>query len=245
MFHGSSEETITAEFKNETLEEGMRRLFQGRNLAYFYAASDARKSRRLVALLILGTNEAGSGGDNFFSTPYVNAQKTRGTLLVEDGQALPRRELARLLAESRDTAERVRAATELGKTWSEGAVNPLTEALAADPSASVREAAAGALGRTWSEGAVQPLTEALAGDRDGRVREQAARALAQTGGEEAVPALAAALERDRRWFVREAAALALGTIGGRDALDALIRASRADRDPWVREAADMAALDSR
>jgi hypothetical protein len=247
MFHGLSEESVTAELKNETLEEGIRRLFQGRNLAYFYATADGRKPGRLVAVLILGTSEAEYGGDNFFSTPHVHAQDNRGgdgTLLAKGEQALPSGELAQLMAESQDSAERERAAAELGKTWTERAVNPLTGALAADPSASVREAAAGALGKTWSESAVQPLIEALAGDRDGRVREQAARALAQTAGEEAVPALAEALERDRRWFVREAAALALGTIGGRDALEALMRASRGDRDAWVREAAAMAALDS-
>jgi hypothetical protein len=247
MLHGASEETITAEFENQTLEEGMRRLFSGHNLAYFHTAAEARQPRRLVAVLILGTGEGLYGGKSFFSASDVHPQEIYdgGAPPVNGKQARSGAELARLLAESTEPAERVRAATELGKTWSEGAVNPLMEALAADPSATVREAAAAALGATWSEGAVQPLIEALAGDRDGRVREQAARALARTAGEQAVSALAEALEQDRRWFVREAAALALGTIGGREALDALMRASRSDRDSWVREAADMAALDSR
>jgi hypothetical protein len=240
VFHGAMQDTLTAEFKNRSVEEGLQRVFRGRNIAYFYAAPAAGMPRRLFQVIILDA----SGGIADFDPPAEGNLGEELRISAEHEAGIIA-ELARVIEQTEDREERARAVRQLGKTWSADAVAPLAQVLARDESASVREAAAGALGRTWSEKAVQPLIDALAGDPDALVREQAARALAETAGEEAVLALAQSVAEDRRWFVREAAAAALGAIGGRDALDALAAPAAADRDGWVREAATLAVLDHR
>jgi hypothetical protein len=240
LFHGRMQNTVTAEFNNQSIEEGLQRLFRGRNVAYFYASPAAGTPRRLVEVFILDA----SGGIHDFDPPAETNPSEEARVSGEGATGIIA-ELAEVIEEAEDREERARAVRQLGKTWSEDAVAPLAQALARDESASVREAAADALGRTWSQKAVQPLIDALARDPDALVREQAARALARTAGEEAVPALARAVAEDRRWFVRGAAAAALGAIGGREALDALAAPAAVDRDGWVRETATLAVLDHR
>jgi HEAT repeat protein len=242
VFHGNIEETLSANFTNRPLEAALRSLFQGWNLAFFYSSAGSGQAQRLSEILILDSQGGIDGNGKLFTSKKTDGLNERGSLSNQadregDKDAATIAQLAEVLRRAEDRGQRVEAAKQLGKTWSEHAVGPLADALAQDQDASVREAAAAALGRSWSENALEPLSEALANDRDARVREQAARALAQTAGEEAVPALARALTEDRRWFVREAAAAALGAIGGRDALDALVRASTHDRDAWVKETA--------
>ena len=115
--------------------------------------------------------------------------------------------------EDTDPGVRESAARALGRTWDEGAIEPLAWALRDDGDADVREAAAQALGRLWSESAVEALGRALLTDPSRAVREAAARALGDIGGTGGVSALIAAL-RDPRGSVRESAVAALGAIGG-------------------------------
>lgn len=135
--------------------------------------------------------------------------------------------------EDTDPGVRESAARALGRTWDEGAIEPLAWAVSNDGDADVREAAARALGRLWSESAVEALGRTLLTDPLRAVREAAARALGDIGGTGGVSALIAAL-RDPRGSVRESAVAALGSIGGTLALRALVGVSMADRDPWVR-----------
>jgi HEAT repeats/PBS lyase HEAT-like repeat len=248
VFYGATENTVTAEFSNLRLEEGLRRLFLGRNLAYFYSSPAPGKRRRLEQVLILEPADAITREPPFSSTSDPGRQDKPGSEGIPPGAADEEgaiTELAEVLSEAKDGDARAEAAKQLGKTWNEEAIAPLAQAVSQDDRAAVRQAAADALGRTWSEKAVPPLVDALINDPDALVREQAARSLAQTADEEAVAGLAQALEGDRRWFVREAAAFALATIGGRNALDALLQASQDDRDAWVRETAAAAVLESR
>jgi HEAT repeats len=138
--------------------------------------------------------------------------------------------------EDADSGVRESAARALGRTWDEGAIEPLAWAVIDDGDADVREAAAQALGRLWSESAVDALGRALLTDPLRAVREAAARALGDIGGTRGVSALIAAL-RDPRGSVRECAVAALAAIGGNVAVQALVEVSMADRDPWVREEA--------
>ena len=135
--------------------------------------------------------------------------------------------------EDTDPGVRERAARALGRTWDEGAIEPLARAVSDDGDADVREAAAQALGRLWSESAVEALGRALLTDPLRAVREAAARALGDIGSASGVSALLAAL-RDPRGSVRENAVAALGAIGGNSAIQALVDVSMTDRDPWVR-----------
>jgi hypothetical protein len=244
-FHGDPEDVLQAAIDGQPVESGLRDLFEGANLAFFYSSTDKAGPRRLSEVLILDAGHRMQGKAYLFGPSHASADFTASRLQEEgEGDEKQSAVIAELRERLRlgDPDERARAAQRLGKTWSDEALAPLAEALTGDPAASVREAVAAALGRTWSENAVPPLIEALAGDRDAGVREQAARALGQTAGSEAVPVLAHALSHDRRWFVREAAAVALGTIGGPDALEALSLATSGDRDRWVSETAALAAL---
>ena len=119
--------------------------------------------------------------------------------------------------EDTDPGVRESAARALGRTWDEGAIEPLARAVSDDGDADVREAAAQALGRLWSESAVEALGRALLTDPLRAVREAAARALGDIGGAGGVSALIAAL-RDPRGSVRESAVAALGAIGGNSAI---------------------------
>jgi len=244
LFYGTVAGNINIDLNDEPLEDALRQIFQGRNAAYFYASLPAGVgTSSLLALteihLFANANEASD--PSIFDSPARPSAAIRASrAMVQVGTAGKHSvdtELPSRLAQAQDVQGRKDAADELGKSWSEDAVEPLGDALAGDPSAAVREAAAQALGETWSESAVQPLIDALAYDSDALVREQAARGLAQTAGEEAINALVFALLGDPRWYVRDAAAEALGTIGGRYATGALARAATNDPDDWVRETA--------
>jgi hypothetical protein len=244
LFYGALEGNVSIELKNAPLEEGLWRILQGRNTAYFYSSQlngfgNAPKLE-LTEIHVFANADEASDPSIFDSPgrPSAAIRASRAMVQVGVGSKHPvDAELLSQLAQAQDVQARKDAADELGKSWSEDAVEPLGDALAGDPSAAVREAAAQALGKTWSESAVQPLIDALAYDSDALVREQAARGLAQTAGEEAINALVFALMRDPRWYVRDAAAEALGTIGGRYADEALARAAANDPDGWVRETA--------
>ena len=244
LFYGRLDGEVSAELEKLPLEEGLRRILQGRNTAFFYSSQFAglgnAPNLELTEIHVFANAEEASDPLIFDAGARPGAA-TRASRAVAQIGAPSNRPVDSLLpsqlAESQDAPARKAAADELGKSWSEDAVEPLAEAVAGDPSAAVREAAAQALGKTWSESAVQPLIDALAYDSDALVREQAARSLAQTAGEEAIDALVYALMRDPRWYVRDAAAEALGTIGGRYANEALARAAANDPDGWVRETA--------
>jgi hypothetical protein len=244
LFYGALEGNVSIELKNASLEEGLRRILQGRSVAYFYASRlggvGSSPLLELTEIHIFANADEASDRLIFDSPARPSAAIRASRTLVPVGAASKHpvdAELLSQLAQSQDVQARKVAADELGKTWSEDAVGPLGDALTGDPSAAVREAAAQALGKTWSESAVQPLIDAMSYDSDALVREQAARGLAQTAGEEAINALVFALLGDPRWYVRDAAADALGTIGGRYANEALARAAANDPDGWVRETA--------
>lgn len=251
LFYGKVAGNINIDLIDEPLDEALRQIFQGRNAAYFY---DSRPAG-IGASPVLALNEIHvfANADEV-SHPLTFDSPARSNATIRPLSATARMsgankhsadaELLSQLAQSQDAQARKAAAENLGKSWSEDAVQPLGDTLAGDPSAAVREAAAQALGKTWSESAVQPLIDALAYDSDALVREQAARGLAQTAGEEAINSLVFALMGDPRWYVRDAAADALGTIGGRYANEALARAAANDPDGWVRETAASYAVKS-
>ena len=255
VFHAPTDKTLSLEFKDLSVEDGLRRLLQGRNYVFYYVASDGPR-REASSVKLTQVRIFGDGMDR--DTQVLAGTDAKRLAAGKDGAA-PREgtespketgsrksisELARALTDEQDSALRKAAVEALGKTRSDEAVDPLATALSQDSSAAVREAAAHALGKTWSENAVEPLTMALLSDSNAGVREEAAWGLAQTAGQEAVAALTQALTQDRRWYVRDAAASALGTIGGTDALDALRRALADDAEAWVRETAALAAMDA-
>jgi hypothetical protein len=238
---------VTASFRGLALEEGLRRLLGGTNVAYFYTKRPAGVGKNAALKLIRVDVLPGPAGEA--DVEVVDADEGDAALASQsaegDGSEL-RAEAAKVLGRTgdpssidplaealtgdADPAVRAAAAKALGKTWSEEAVQPLAEAALQDPSAEVREAATRALGETWSEAATGSLLEALTYDRDALVREQAALALGQTAGDEAVEALIRAFLEDRRWFVRDGAAAALAAIGTPAALRAFAQYALHDPD---------------
>lgn len=238
---------VTADFRGLPLEEGLRRLLRGTNVAYFYnreSSGDGKSaSLKLVRVDVLpgpagetdieitdeveGASEL-AGQLSEADNAQLRAQAAKALGKTNDPSAVD--PLAEALTGDADPAVRAAAAKALGKTWSEEAVPPLAEAALQDPSAEVREAATRALGETWSDAATDSLLGALTYDRDALVREQAALALGQTAGDEVIDALIRALLEDRRWFVRDGAAAALAAIGTPAALWALAQYAMHDPD---------------
>jgi hypothetical protein len=238
---------VTADFRGLPLEEGLRRLLRGTNVAYFYTKTSVGDGKNATLKLVRVDVLPGPAGeadveivDKNEGIPALANQLAEGDgselraeaakVLGKTGDPSAVDSLAEALAGDADPTVRAAAAKALGKTWSEEAVQPLAEAALQDPSAEVREAAARALGETWSDAATGSLLDALAYDRDALVRERAALALGQTAGDEVVDALIRALLEDRRSFVRDGAAEALAAIGTPTALRALEQYAMHDLD---------------
>ncbi|MGH7769264.1 MAG: HEAT repeat domain-containing protein [Candidatus Binatia bacterium] len=238
---------VTADFRGLPLEEGLRRLLRGTNVAYFYTKRAAGGGKNAALKLIRVDVLPGPAGEadievvdddegvaalanHLVGGDGSESRSEAAKALGKTGNPSAVDPLAETLAGDADPAVRAAAAKALGKTWSEEAVQPLAEAALQDSSAEVREAATRALGETWSDAATGSLLEALAYDKDALVREQAALALGQTAGDEAVEALIRALLEDWRWFVRDGAATALAAIGTPMALWALAQYAMHDPD---------------
>jgi hypothetical protein len=252
---------VTIEFHNLPIEEGLRRLLDGMNFAFFYSEGESNTAKspivKLKEVRVLSGSAANGHGqerDTSFSAKVQEPEvtllgaalvDTNGTSLnqetaealegsADDLDAINR--LAKSALEDTDPSVREDAAQELGKTWSPEAVDPLAQALAGDQDSFVRRTAAEALGRTWSEAAVDPLSQALMVDPSRWVREYAARALGEIGDTRAVDSLIAALH-DTDMSVRESALRSLGAIASIEAGDALYQLALNDSDPWVRASA--------
>jgi hypothetical protein len=240
---GGSDQTVGADFTNQPLEEGLRRLLRGRNLALFYTAN-------------LGARETGYLVSEIKIFPLLDDTSTQTTIFYHDVRLMPRspaktllgeqkvnpeiERLAKQLAEAKDSQTRRKAAAALAKLADPSAIGPLSEALLTDADASVRATAAEALGKTWDEGAVAPLARMLSDDASSSVREAAARALGVTWSDDAVSPLIEAMLSDRDALVREQAARGLAQIAGEEAVEALAQTLSRDPRVFVRDAAAMA-----
>ncbi len=129
---------------------------------------------------------------------------------------------------------RQEAASALGRSGNERAVEPLLAALH-DKDSPVQREAASALGQLGDERAVEPLVAALQDEEAEEVRREAAGALGQLGDERAVEPLVAALQ-DEDAEVRRRAVSALAQLGDVRAVGSLAVVLR-DEDTGVQRAA--------
>ena len=125
---------------------------------------------------------------------------------------------------SGDSATRVTAARELGKSQDPGAVEPLINALRNDKNWDVRAAAEDAL-VSIGEPAVKPLI-ALLDSEDWHIRRRAARTLGEIHDPSSDEALAAAMKKDKDCCVRKFSAKALGETRDPRAAEILTAALR-------------------
>lgn len=239
---GAADQTVGADFDNQPLEEGLRRLLRGRNFAFFYAPeSGAKKTGYLLSeIKIFPLAGDASTQTTIFAATQDASSTSRSSANSSVGEQKVNPEvgrLARQLAEAMDSQTRQQAAAALAKVSDPGVIGPLSEALLTDADASVREAAAEALAKTWDEAAVGPLARTLFEDTSSSVREAAAKALGVTWSDYAVSPLIEALLGDRDALVREQAARALGQSAGEEAVSALAHALAHDPRVFVRDAA--------
>jgi hypothetical protein len=243
VLYGNGDERVSGEFSDQPLEEGLRRLLRGYNVAIYYRSqsrnSDRGGSMQLAEVRIFANAGAGAQAVVFDPASSMKANDSKGAQLSSSQRRVDSRlaALKETLLEAKDSRERQEAAAALGRISGDAAIESLGEALLSDADFSVRASAAEALGKTWDESAVAPLSQSIANDPSSAVREAAARALGLSWSEKAVPALIGALLSDRDALVREQAARALGQTAGEEAVEALVQALGHDPRLFVRDAA--------
>jgi len=244
VVHGTADENLNVEFHDLPLEEGLRRIVHGKNVAFFYESriSTGRVTARLFEMRIFSGGDDGTQATVFDPiSPVVSRLGPRAKVSADQTQANPiLGALTKRLREATGAQERKDAAVALGKLTDPAAIESLSQALSADVESSVRIAAAEALAKTWDESAVAPLSRSLVSDGTSAVREAAARALGLTWSENAISPLIEALSTDRDALVREQAARALGQTAGDEAVPALAHALAQDPRVFVRDAAAQA-----
>lgn len=190
-------ETVSAEFTNLPLEEGIKRILQGKNYALTYTAEthDRLGGPKIVAVRVLATSTEpipASPSSNVATGPDPRL----GTSAVVQGAEVgDHSALVSLLSATHD----------------------------ADPRA--RRTAVKALGDLGDESAVEALGQLLLSDSDKKVRRAATDALAEIGSPQALGALGRAL-KDHDLVVQRNAAEAIVSIGGEQTLTLLREAAR-------------------
>jgi len=190
-------ETVSTEFTNLPLEEGIKRILQGKNYALTYTdeTHDRLGGPKIVAVRVLASrsepipngpsSDVVTGPDPRLGTPEV----------VQGSEIGDRNEVVSLLSATRN----------------------------ADPRA--RRTAVIALGYLGDESAVEALGQLLLSDSDTKVRRTATEALAEIGSPQALGALGRAL-KDHDLVVQRNAAEAIVAIDGEQTLTRLQEAAR-------------------
>ena len=242
VLHGPADEKVTVEFENQLFEEGLRRIFQGRNAAYFYGLKSVGMGNAAAVMpseiRVFGLEVDPSDQTTVFVSPEPGTgNQDAQAQAVAEVRSPALLDLVKRQVEADDSEASREAAQARGDSFDPAPFSALVDTLLVDADASVRAAAADALGRTWDDRAVEPLAQSVLEDSSAAVREAAARALGLTWSEDAVDSLMMALTSDPAATVREQAAWALGQTAGEEALPALIQALTQDPRWFVREAA--------
>lgn len=204
-------ETVSAEFMNLPLEEGIKRILQGKNYALTYTEEthDKLGGAKIVAVLVLAASTE-SISTSPSSEVATGSDPRLGTSEGVQGSAIgDRSALASLLSATHDADPRVRrtAVKSLGDLGNESAVDALGQLLINDSDKKVRRAATDALAEIGSPQALRALGRALK-DQDLVVQRNAAEAIAAIGGEQAQTLLQEA-SRDQNEEIRRVAVEAL------------------------------------
>ncbi|MBE7445330.1 MAG: HEAT repeat domain-containing protein [Planctomycetia bacterium] len=195
--------TVTIEFKNIPIGEGVRRMLKDKNYAFVFARQDAREGKLSIV--------RASKSKEIFTK--VNEEPPRKfpqkTVLPVAKKDKPKKEpqsfesLVKDALENEDPGKREDAIIALGESKDKKAIEVISKALANDPTEDVRLSAIDALLDIGDTSIVDPLSIALK-DRDPWVRESAVEALGEIGGETAIEFIKNALN-DEDGSVRELA----------------------------------------
>ncbi len=195
--------TVTIEFQNIPIGEGVRRILKDKNYAFTYSLHDGKEGKLSIV-------RASKSKEIFTKVkeepPRKSPQKPGLPVAKKDKpkkEKLSFESLAKNALENEDAGKREDAVIALGESKNTKAIEIISKALANDPVEDVRLSAIDALMDIGDKSIVDPLSIALK-DRDPWVRESAVEALGEVGGEAAIEFVKSALN-DEDGSVRELA----------------------------------------
>jgi len=195
--------TITLEFQNIPIGEGVRRILKDKNYAFAYALHEGKEGK----LSIISASKSKEIFTKVKEEPPRKLSPKPGLPVSKKDK--PKKEkpsfesLTKDALENEDPGKREDAIIALGESKDIKAIEIISKALANDPIEDVRLSAIDALLDIGDKSIVDPLSIALK-DRDPWVRESAVEALGEVGGEAAVEFIKSALN-DEDGSVRELA----------------------------------------
>jgi len=195
--------TVTTEFQNVPVREGVRRILKDKNYAFLYAPHEIKEGK-------LSIISASKSKEIFTKTkgepPKKHPQKPVQPA-VKKGKGKkekpPFETLVKDALENEDAGKREDAIIALGESKDKKAIETIAKALVNDPSEDVRLSSIDALLEIGDKSVAEPISQALK-DRDPWVRESAVEALGEVGGEAAIEFIKNALN-DEDGSVRELA----------------------------------------
>ncbi len=199
--HDTIDTTVTIEFQNVPVGEGIRRILKDKNYAFVYAPHETREGKLSIV--------SASKSKEIFTKAKEEPKKKPATPPQPVKKEKPKKEkptfeaLVKDALENTDAGKREDAIIALGESKDKRALETIAKALANDPSEDVRLSAIDAMLEIGDKGIVDPLSNALK-DRDPWVRESAVEALGEVGGEAAIEFIKSALN-DEDGSVRELA----------------------------------------
>ncbi|MCR4320790.1 MAG: HEAT repeat domain-containing protein [Candidatus Brocadiaceae bacterium] len=192
----SIDTTVTIEFQNVSVREGVRRILKDKNYAFLYAPNEIKEGKLSIISASKSKEEPPKKPPPKPVQPVAKKDKPKKEKpSFED--------LVKDALENEDAGKREDAIIALGESKDKKAIETIAKALANDPSEDVRLSSIDALLEIGDKSIAEPLSQALK-DRDPWVRESAVEALGEVGGESAIEFIKSALN-DEDGSVRELA----------------------------------------
>lgn len=188
--------TVTIEFQNVSVREGVRRILKDKNYAFLYAPNERKEGKLSIISASKSKEEPPKKPPPKPVQPVAKKDKPKKEKpSFED--------LVKDALENEDAGKREDAIIALGESKDKKAIETIAKALANDPSEDVRLSSIDALLEIGDKSIAEPLSLALK-DRDPWVRESAVEALGEVGGESVIEFIKSALN-DEDGSVRELA----------------------------------------
>ncbi|MBI2470404.1 MAG: HEAT repeat domain-containing protein [Planctomycetes bacterium] len=195
--------TVTMEFQNVSVREGVRRILKDKNYAFLYAPNEIKEGK----LSIISASKSKEIFTKTKEAPPKKPPQKSVPPTAKKGKAKkekpPFETLVKDALENEDAGKREDAIIALGESKDKKAIETIAKALVNDPSEDVRLSSIDALLEIGDKSVAEPLSQALK-DRDPWVRESAVEALGEVGGEAAIEFIKNALN-DEDGSVRELA----------------------------------------
>ena len=187
----SIDTTITIEFQNLPIEEGVRKIIKNKNYAFVFAPHGSKDGKLSIISSHKSKETTVKGKDALSKKPVQPAVK-------KDKPKKERRsfeELVKEALENPNADKREDAIIALGETKDKKAIEVISKALTNDSSEDVRLSCLDALLEIGDKSVVDVVSVALR-DKEPWVRESAVEALGELGGEAAIELIKNALNDD-------------------------------------------------